>query len=82
MSTSKLLMLYAAWLLAAGAIALTFAVVVTEVLSAIGLVDRSGSSYGISLNIVTAATFVALATIPFVFRTRFRDGAEQPTESA
>lgn len=81
MSTPKILVLYAAWLLAAGAIALTFAVVVTEVLSAIGLVDRSESSYGLSLNIVTAAAFVLLATIPFIFRHRFEPGADEPTES-
>jgi hypothetical protein len=81
MSTSKLLLLYTAWLLAAGAIALTLAVVVTEVLSAIGMVDRSDSTYGLSLNIVTAVTFAVLAAIPFVFRNRF-DPVDEPTEPA
>jgi hypothetical protein len=82
MSTSTLLLFYAAWLLAAGAIALTCAVVATEVLSAIGIVDRSGASYGLSLNIITAVTFVVLAAIPFVFRQRFQTGSEEPTEPA
>jgi hypothetical protein len=81
MSTSKLLLLYAAWLLAAGAIALTFAVVVTEVLSAIGVVNRSDSTYGLSLNIVTVVTFFALAAIPFVFKSRFHP-VDEPTEPA
>ena len=78
MSTPKLLLMYAAWLLASGAIALTFAVVLTEVLSMLGIVDRSESSYGVSLNVVTAGTFVVLAVIPFVFRSRFGPDTDEP----
>lgn len=71
MTTRKLVLMFVAWLFAAGAIAVTVAVVVTEILSLIGIVDRSGSSYGLSLNLVTGVTFVALAFVPFVFRKRF-----------
>jgi hypothetical protein len=73
MTTRKLVLLFIAWLFAAGAIAITVAVVLTEVLSWVGIVDRSEATYGLSLNIVTAITFAALASIPFVFRARFTD---------
>ena len=71
MTTRKLVFMFIAWLFAAGAIAITVAVVLTEILSLVGIVDRSGASYGVSLNVVTAITFVALASVPFVFRARF-----------
>lgn len=77
MTTSKLLLLYLAWLFAAGAIALTFAVVVTELFSLVGVVDRSDTSYRLSLNIVTGVAFVALALVPFVFRSRFVSGSDE-----
>jgi hypothetical protein len=67
--------MFVAWLFAAGAIAVTVAVVVTEVLSVAGIVDRSESGYGVSLNIVTGITFVVLASVPFVFRHRFVEDA-------
>jgi hypothetical protein len=76
MTTRKLVLLFIAWLFAAGAIAITVAVVLTEILSLVRIVDRSGSSYGVSLNLVTAVTFVALASVPFVFRSRFADEAD------
>ena len=63
--------MFVAWLFAAGAIAVTVAIVLTEVLWIVGIVDRSDSSYGLSLNLLTAVTFVALASVPFVFRGRF-----------
>ena len=80
MTTRKLLLLFIAWLLAAGAIAITVAVVVTEILSLIGIVDRSDASYGLSLNIITGATFVALASVPFVFRSRFAVDSREAAE--
>lgn len=67
--------MFAAWLLAAGAVAVTVAVVVVEILVVIGLIDRSGSGYGLWLNVATGAAFVVLAAIPFVFKTRFRPEA-------
>ena len=71
MTTRKLVLMFVAWLFAAGAIAVTVAVVLTEILSLIGVVSRSESSYGLSLNLVTGITFLALASVPFVFRNRF-----------
>jgi hypothetical protein len=76
MTTRKLVFMFIAWLFAAGAIAITVAVVLTEILSLVGIVDRSGSSYGVSLNVVTAVTFVTLASVPFVFRARFTAEAD------
>ena len=71
MSTSKLVMMYLAWLLAAGAIALTGSVVTTELAASLGIVDRSGNSYGWSLNLLTGVFFVVLALVPFLYRSRF-----------
>lgn len=71
MATRKLVLMFIAWLFAAGAIAITVAVVLTEILSLVGIVDRSESSYGVSLNLFTGVTFVVLASVPFVFRARF-----------
>jgi hypothetical protein len=85
MSTRKLVLMFVAWLFAAGAIAVTVAVVVTEMLAIAGVVDRSGASYGVSLNVITGVAFVALAIVPFVFRDRFGraddDGIEAPKPS-
>ena len=74
--------MFGAWLLAAGAVAVTVAVVVTEIFVVVGMVDRSGSSYRLMLNIVTGVTFVALAVIPFVFRNRFRIGSDEGADHA
>jgi hypothetical protein len=71
MTTRKLVLMFVAWLFAAGAIAITAAVVMTEILTLIRVVDRSEPSYGLSLNLLTGITFVALASVPFVFRKRF-----------
>jgi hypothetical protein len=85
MSTRKLVLMFVAWLFAAGAVAVTVAVVVTEMLAIAGVVDRSGASYGVSLNVITGVAFVALAVVPFVFRTRFGraddDGIEASNSS-
>ncbi|MDA2980136.1 MAG: hypothetical protein O3B42_10325 [Actinomycetota bacterium] len=82
MTTSRLVLMFGAWLLAAGAVAVTVAVVVTEIFVVVGMVDRSGSSYRLMLNIVTGVTFVALAVIPFVFRNRFRIGSDEGADHA
>lgn len=74
MSNLRLIAMYAAWVLAAGAIAVTVGVIVTELLSVVGLVDRFRSSYSRSLSLVTAIAFVGLALVPFIFRSRFADG--------
>ncbi len=72
MKTHRLIAMYALWLLAAGSVAVTVAVVVTELMVVVGLIDRSEGGYGVSLSIVTGACFVLLAAIPFLFRDRFR----------
>jgi hypothetical protein len=66
--------MYAAWVLAAGAIAVTVGIVATELLSSIGIADRSGPSYGRFLSLFTGVAFVVLALVPFVYRRRFTDG--------
>jgi len=71
MTTSRLILMYVAWLLAAGSVAVTIAVLTTELFAAVGLVDRSGAGYGYSLGVMTAVLFVALAVVPFAFRDRF-----------
>lgn len=76
MSTSRLVLMYAAWILAAGSVAVTIAVIVTEVFVVLGLIDRSSGAYGSSLGFVTAGVFLALAAIPFVFRSRFTEVSE------
>ncbi|MCB1247414.1 MAG: hypothetical protein KDB69_09115 [Acidimicrobiia bacterium] len=78
-STGKLVLLTTGWILASGAIALSVAVLLTELLGVFGVVDRSGSGYGVSLRILTVAIFVVLATVPFVFRARFRADTEDPS---
>ena len=85
MTTRKLVLMFVAWLFAVGAIAVTVAVVLTEILSLIGVVNRSESSYGLSLNLVTGITFLALASVPFVFRKRFVadvDGQAAPRDTS
>lgn len=72
MKTHRLIWMYLLWLLAAGSVAVTVAVVVTELMAMVGLVDHSGSGYGLSLSIVTGTCFVVLAAVPFAFRDRFR----------
>lgn len=81
MKTHRLVGMYVLWLLAAGSVAVTLAVVLTEVLVITNVIDRSGSGYGLSLSIVTASSFVVLAVIPFVFRDRFRIDEDQKPES-
>jgi hypothetical protein len=82
MTTRKLVLMFIVWLFAAGAIAITVAVVFTEILSVVGIVDRSESNYGVSLNLITGSTFVALASVPFVFRARFTAEADADDPSA
>ncbi|MCZ7534122.1 MAG: hypothetical protein M5U23_12110 [Acidimicrobiia bacterium] len=76
----RLVGMYFLWLLAAGSVAVTVAVVVTELMVVVGLIDRSGGGYGLSLSIVTGACFVVLAVIPFLFRDRFRMDDHRETE--
>ena len=76
MTTPRLILMFAAWLHAAGAIAVTVGVVVTEILVLVGVVSRSGAGYGRSLGVPTAAVFVVLVLVPFLWRDRF-GGSEE-----
>jgi hypothetical protein len=73
--------MYGAWLLAAGSVAVTLAVIVTESFVVLGFVDRSSGAYGSSIGVVTAVVFAVLAAVPFVFRKRFvvSDGEKADT---
>lgn len=71
MSTGKLIAFSIAWVFASMTIGVVTAVVVTEFLSLIGLVDTGTDGYNISLNVITFTLFVVLISIPFVFRKRF-----------
>ena len=71
MTTPRLILMYGAWLLAAGSIAVTAAVIILEVLILVGVIDRSGDAYGLWLGLLTAGLFVVLAAVPFAFRGRF-----------
>ncbi len=73
MSTVKLVALGVAWVLAALAVAVVTAIVLTELLRVVGVVDGGGSSYAIALNGVAVVVFVVLVSVPILFRKRFTD---------
>jgi hypothetical protein len=71
MPTWKILVLMGAWVLASVMIALVTAILGTEVLEWVGLVDADASSYSVALNGIFLIVLVALVAVPFVFRDRF-----------
>jgi len=71
MSTLKLLGLGIAWVLTAIAIAVVFAIVLTELLGAIGVVESGRSSYSWAINGIALFVFVVLVALPFLLRDRF-----------
>ena len=76
----KLIGLLVAWVLAAVAIAVVVAIVLTELLRLTPLVESGESSYAIALNGIVAVVFVGLVAVPIVFRRRFAidpDGAAE-----
>jgi heme exporter protein D len=73
MSTLKLVGLFAAWVLAAVAIAVVAAIVLTEFLDLIGVVESGQPSYSWAINGIALVVFVALVAVPVVFRGRFID---------
>jgi hypothetical protein len=44
-------------------------------------VDRSGGSYGWSLNLLTAVFFLVLALVPFLYRSRFSPDKDPGAET-
>jgi hypothetical protein len=71
MPTWKVLLLMAAWVLASVMMALVSAIVGTEVLTWLGLVESDTTSYSVALNGIFLIVLVALVAVPFVFRNRF-----------
>lgn len=59
------------WTLASMAIGVVTAIVGTEVLRVVGIVETGTPGYNLSLNIITFTTFVVLVAVPFIFRKRF-----------
>lgn len=69
----KLVGLLIAWVLAAVAIAVVTAIVVTELLDVVGAVESGQASYDRAINGIALIVFVALVSVPVVFRRRFTD---------
>ncbi|MEN8040168.1 MAG: hypothetical protein ABFR95_01570 [Actinomycetota bacterium] len=81
MSTLKLLGLGMAWILASIAIAVVAAIVLTELLDVIGIVESGETSYTFAINTILLAVFVVLVLIPYLFRDRFMPAeADEPDE--
>ncbi len=72
-------MLMVGWFLASIAIAIVISIVLTEVLVLVGLVDWGTPEYSWILNGLALVLFLALVSIPFVFRKRFVDPTDQST---
>ena len=73
MGTLKLVGLGIAWALASIAIAYVAAILGTELLDVVGVVESGESSYTIAINAILLVVFVGLVLVPFVFRNRFVD---------
>ena len=71
MPSWTILLLMAAWVVASVMIALVGAIVGTEVLRWVGLVEADTTSYSVALNGIFLVVLVALVAVPFVFRDRF-----------
>jgi hypothetical protein len=67
----KLIGFLIAWVLAAIAIAVVTAIVLTEFLDVVGVVESGEPSYSWTINGVALGVFVALVAVPFAFRKRF-----------
>ncbi len=73
MSTPKLVGLLVAWALAAIAIAVVAAIVLTEFLDLIGVVESGQPSYSWAINGIALVVFVVLVAMPFLLRGRLVD---------
>ncbi|GMQ97958.1 MAG: hypothetical protein BMS9Abin17_0462 [Acidimicrobiia bacterium] len=73
MSGLRLGLFAVAWVFASVAIGVVTAILVTEALSLIGIVDSGESSYSVSLNVISVVVFVGVVAVPVVFRERFVD---------
>lgn len=75
MGTLKLIGLGTAWALASIAIAFVAAILGTELLDVVGIVESGESSYAIAINAILLVVFVGLMLVPFLLRNRFVDPA-------
>lgn len=80
MPTWKIILMLIAWVFVAAFIGVVSAIVGTEILRLIGVVDDNNDSYQISINVIWALVFVAVVAVPFVFRGRFV--ADEPPPDA
>ncbi|GMQ94492.1 MAG: hypothetical protein BMS9Abin12_1985 [Acidimicrobiia bacterium] len=70
MSTPKLIGLLVAWVLASVTIAVVAAIVITELLDVIGVVESGQRSYSWAINVIALGVFIALVSVPFLLRDR------------
>lgn len=70
METWKLVLLYLAWLLASGAIAVIFGVFSGEILWFLGIVELDDGAYRVVVDVVVAISFLLLALTPWFLRHR------------
>ena len=73
MGTFKLIGLGIAWALASIAIAFVAAIIGTELLDVVGIVESGESSYTIAINTILVLVFVGLILVPFLLRNRYVD---------
>lgn len=73
MGTLKLIGLGIAWMLASIAIAVVAAMLGTELLDVVGVVESGETSYTVAINSILVLVFVGLILIPFLLRDRFVD---------
>lgn len=71
MSTSRLILLFLFWALASVAIAVVTAIVGTEILRVVGVVESGSSSYDLAINAIFVVVFAVLVAIPLVLRRHF-----------
>ena len=72
MSSLKLFGLAVAWVFAAIAISVVTAMVLTELLDLVGVVDSAKPSYGLAINVIALVVFVPLVALPLFLRKRTR----------
>jgi len=76
----KLLMMIVAWVLASITIAIVASIVLTEFLVLAGLINWGTPEYAWSLNAMALVLFLALVSVPIVFRKRFDEPTSYSTD--
>jgi len=71
--TLKLIGLGILWMLASIAIAVVAAMIGTELLDVVGVVESGETSYTVAINSILLLAFVGLILVPFLLRDRFVD---------